>query len=125
TDKDSGPDSASFTANVANANPMVTAAATQGATGGLSKSFSLGSFNDLGVNDGPWSVDVNWGDSSSHTTFSATSQGALANKSHTYADNGSYTVSVTVTDKDSGSGSASFTATVTSNLSPNVTPAAN
>src|SRR5205807_2137659 len=47
-------------------------------------------------------------------------QGSLGSQSHTYADNGSYLVTVTVTDKDHESGSAQFTATV-SNAKPAVT----
>src|SRR5205807_4306344 len=48
------------------------------------------------------------------------SQGALGSRSHTYDDNGSYTVTVKVTDKDGGSGNASFTATV-ANIAPTAT----
>src|SRR5205807_809655 len=87
-------------------------------------SFGLSSFTDHGENDGPWWVDVNWGDGGSHTTFTTSSQGPLGTHSHTYADNGNYTVTVTVTDKDGGSGSASFQITI-ANANPVVTPAAN
>ena len=54
-------------------------------------------------NDGPWTVNVNWGDGSPHTTFTRATQGTLGTQTHTYADNGTYTVTVTVTDKDGGS----------------------
>jgi PKD repeat protein len=77
---------------------------------------------DPGLNDDPWAVDVNWGDGSAHTTFNASSQGALAAQSHTYADNGSYTVTVKVTDKDRDSDSKTFTAAV-ANVAPTVTAA--
>src|SRR5439155_614370 len=76
----------------------------------------LGSFSDPGVNDGPWAVDVNWGDSSS-TNGSRSAQGGLGTSSHTYDDNGTYTVTVTVTDKDGGSGDTSFQVTV-ANVAP-------
>jgi hypothetical protein len=74
------------------------------------------------VNDSPWSVDVDWGDGSAHTTFSATTQGSFGSKYHTYADNGAlpYTVTVKVTDKDGGVGTATFKVTV-SNVAPTVT----
>src|SRR5439155_25007648 len=65
-----------------------------------STSFAIGSFSDVGVNDNPWSVSVDWGDTGS-TLFSTPTQGTLPNKSHTYDDNGTYTVTVTVMDKSS------------------------
>src|SRR5207247_2030687 len=103
-------------------NPVVTAPASQAATEGTSASFGLGSFGDLGANDAPWSVVVDWGDVSAHTTFSA-AQGSLGLKPHTYGDNGDYTVTVTVTDKDGGTGSATFHVLV-ANANPSVTAAA-
>src|SRR5205085_745731 len=93
---------------------------SQSSDEGAAHSFDLGSFSDAGANDGPWSVDVDWGDGSPHTSFNAASQGALGSKSHTYDDNGAYTVKVTVTDKDGGSGSAQFTANV-ANVAPTAT----
>src|SRR5207248_285241 len=112
TDKDGGTGSAGFQATVHNVAPSVTAAADQSSDEGASHSFSLGSFSDPGANDGPWSVDVNWGDGGPHSTFSSASQGSLGSQSHTYADNGSYTVTVQVTDKDGGVGSAQFSVDV-------------
>src|SRR5207253_3080872 len=123
TDKDTGSGSAQFTVSVSNAPPVVTAPADQTANEGASTSFTLGSFSDAGVNDNPWAVDVNWGDSSSHTTFNQSTQGSLGSRSHTYADNGLYTVTVTVTDKDGGPGEATFKITV-ANVNPTVTPPA-
>src|SRR5207237_755134 len=95
----------------------------QTADEGASAAFNLGSFSDPGVNDNPWAVDINWGDSSSHTTFNAGSQGALGNENHTYADNGTYTVTVQVTDKDGAFDSKTFQVTV-ANVPPTVTAAA-
>jgi PKD repeat protein len=68
-------------------------------------------------------VDVDWGDGSATTSFTTNAVGSLGTTSHTYDDNGSYTVTVTVTDKDGDSDSASFTATV-ANVAPSVTSAA-
>src|SRR5205085_2090769 len=126
TDKDSGTDSKTFNVDVHNVPPAVTAAANQSSDEGSSASFDLGSFTDPGANDAPWAVDVNWGDGSAHTTFNASTQGALGSKNHTYADNtpGGYTVTVTVTDKDSGSDSKSFNVDV-HNVAPTVTAAGN
>src|SRR5207249_598159 len=82
--------------------PVVTAGPTQSYTLGTSKSFSLGSFSDSDHN-GPWSVDVNWGDGSTHTTFSVSSEGTLSNQTHTYPSGGadSYVITVKVTDQTS------------------------
>src|SRR5205085_3089451 len=95
---------------VNNLAPAVTAAASQSSNEGAAHSFDLGSFSDAGVNDAPWSVDVNWGDTSAHTTFNTSTQGALGSKSHTYDDNtgGGYTVTVKVTDKDGGFDAKTF-----------------
>jgi PKD repeat protein len=125
TDKDGGSDSKTFKVTVANANPVVTAPADQNASEGAAQSFNLGSFSDLGANDSPWSVDVDWGDGSAHTTFNQNTQGSLGSQSHTYANNGSvpYVVTVKVTDKDGGSGQATFKVTV-ANVPPSVTAAA-
>src|SRR5207302_1561130 len=103
TDKDGGSDTKTFQVTVANVAPTVTAAANQTSDEGENHSFGLGSFSDPGVNATPRSADVNWGDGSAHTTFTTGSQGALADHSHTYADNGTYTVTETMTDKDGGS----------------------
>jgi PKD repeat protein len=122
TDKNGGSGSASFSVTVANVAPTVTAAANQTANEGANTSFSLGSFTDPGA-DSPWSVSVNWGDGGT-TNFTTSATGSLGTRSHTYADNGSYTVTVTVTDKDGASDSKSFLVAV-ANLPPVVTPQAN
>jgi len=111
---------------VANVTPIVTAASNQSSDEGELKSFSLGSFSDPGT-DSPWAVDVNWGDSSTHTTFNETATGAASNQtitahSHSYADNGLYTVTVTVTDKNGDSDSKTFDVSV-NNVAPTVTAA--
>src|SRR5207248_776081 len=83
----------SFLVTVANLAPVLTAASDQASSEGAPASFDLGSFTDAGVNDGPWSVDVNWNDGS-HSTFTATTLGALGTVGHTYPDSGSYTATV-------------------------------
>ena len=121
TDDDTGAGTASKIVKVSNVNPSVTAPANQTANEGASTSFSLGSFGDPGA-DSPWSVDVDWGDATAHSTFSKTAVGSLGSQSHTYADNTvppstGYTVTVKVTDKDGGIGTATFKITV-SNVAP-------
>jgi hypothetical protein len=99
--------------------PIVTPPANQTADEGTPQSFDLGSFTD--ANAGPWTVDVNWGDGSPHTTFSQTTTGTITPQSHTYADGpNTYSVTVTVTDSANLSGSASFGVTV-NNVPPVVT----
>ncbi|HXE89903.1 MAG TPA: PKD domain-containing protein [Terriglobales bacterium] len=124
TDGDGGSATDSTTVQVNNAAPVVTAPADQTADEATSKSFSLGSFSDAGVNDGPWDVSVDWGDGSTDTTFSVASQGSLGSQSHTYADNGLYTVTVTVEDKDGDSGNTTFQVDV-ANLPPEITNVSN
>src|SRR5205807_2205894 len=79
---------------------------------GSAKSFDLGTFTDPGTHDNPWKVHVDWGDSSSSNEADRSSTGAVGSGSHTYDDNGVYTVSVKVTDKDGDFGTASFKVTV-------------
>jgi PKD repeat protein len=106
----------SSTHQLNNVAPVITPAANQAASEDTSASFALGSFTDPGA-DSPWAVDVDWGDASPHSTFNVTATGSLGSQSHTYADNGNYTVTVTVTDKDSASDSTTFSVAV-SNVPP-------
>jgi hypothetical protein len=118
-DGDGGSASASHAIAISNVAPTLTAASGQTSNEGDAHAFSLGSFDDPG-NEAKWSVDVNWGDSSAHTTFDQTSTGALPAKTHAYADGpNDYTVTVTVTD-DSGSDSKTFAVHV-SNVAPTIT----
>jgi hypothetical protein len=63
---------------------------------------------------------VDWGDSSTHGTASKASTGTLGSMSHTYADDGTYTVTVKVTDKNDGVDSKTFQVNV-SNVAPTTT----
>ena len=66
------------------------------------------SFTDPGANDGPWALDIDWGDGT-HTAFTSSTRGAQAPKPHTYALANTYTVTLTVTDKDTGSATSTGT----------------
>src|SRR5262249_28091680 len=79
---------------------------------------ALGSFSEVAA--GPWTVNVNWGDSSSLPPFQVSTQGGLPSASHTYADGGIYTVTVTVTDPQGGYDSQTFKVTV-ANVAPTAT----
>src|SRR5207247_677431 len=85
-DKDGGSNEYTTLVSVNNVAPSVTAPANQSANEGESKTFSLGSFSDPGVNDSPWNIDVNWGDGTAHTTFTTTVQGAIISQTHVYTD---------------------------------------
>ena len=109
TDKDGGVGSDTFTITVNNVAPTVTAPADTSGDEGSSITPGNASFTDPGTVD-THTATVNWGDGSTDNLGTVTSPFALG--SHTYADNGSYTVTVTVTDKDGGVGSDTFTITV-------------
>ncbi len=119
-DKDDGFTEYTTVVTVNNVVPTVTAPANQSSDEGENKSFSLGSFSDLGTADNPWTVNVNWGDSTPPESFAVAAQGAIS-RSHTYDDNGTYTVTYTVTDKDGGVSTPASTFQVTVN---NVDPTA-
>jgi hypothetical protein len=94
-----------YTLNPLNA-PAVTAAANQTAVEGAAKAIDLGSFSD--PNAAPWGVTVSWGDGSPNTTFYLNNPGALGTKTHSYGEEGNYTVTVTVTDFTNQSSSETF-----------------
>jgi hypothetical protein len=62
--------------------------------------------------NGPWQIDVGWGDGTPHDMFIRSSAGAIPARSHTYADNGAYTVTVKITDADNASATCTFHVTV-------------
>src|SRR5579871_2151752 len=96
--------------------PGVTAAGNQTAAEGGSKTFTIGSFQDAG--SGPDSGSINWGDGTTPTSLGTVTPGTLSNQTHTYAEEGSYTVTITITDAGSSqSGMGMFVVTVSD---PNV-----
>lgn len=86
--------------------PAVTAPANQTAIEAFAQSFNLGSFFD--PDGGPWTVDVNWGDNSPHTVFTAATSGSLGIRTHTFVEDGAYNVTVTVTDSTNRAASATY-----------------
>ena len=80
--------------------PNLTPPADQSSTEGASHNFDLGSFID--PDGGPWSVDVDWNDGSAHAAFNMASPGTIPPQSHTYGEEGTYTVTEVVTDTSDG-----------------------
>ncbi|HLJ98265.1 MAG TPA: PKD domain-containing protein [Gemmataceae bacterium] len=76
--------------------PILTPAANQTAVEGSAQSVSLGSFSDMGP--GPWTAAVSWGDGTSALLPAPSAPSSLGNTSHTYVEEGTYTVTVTVLD---------------------------
>ncbi|HEV3311885.1 MAG TPA: S53 family peptidase, partial [Chloroflexota bacterium] len=98
-------------------NVNLSAPASQTANQGAPQPFNLGSLTDTVTDSQSWALDVNWGDNSAHTDYSATSTGPLGPQSHAFALPGTYTVTVTATDPVTGGATAwdlvqSFTVTV-------------
>jgi len=148
TDKDGLSDSHSFIVNVANRNPVVTVPpGNQFVLEGTTLTFAqLAKFTDAGfdnsANPNPavppnitdpthesFTYDVDWGDGTgaiAGQTISdvnggpGTPSSGTIGGSHTYADDGTYKVTVTVHDDNGGVGSASFQVVV-SNQNPIVT----
>ena len=94
-----------FTLNALNA-PVLTAPATQAAVEGAPQAIGLGSFTDPDA--APWGVTVSWGDGSPSTNYFVGTAGSLGTQPHTYAEEGTYTVTVTVTDFTSQTDTKTF-----------------
>jgi hypothetical protein len=110
TDGTAFSNTATTSTTVNNADPVVSALTLGGNTGtaclaGKTVTLDFG-FSDLGVNDNPWGIDVNWGNGTTPTYYVGT-QGNQTQLSNVYFGAGSWTVGVTVTDKDTGAGSNS------------------
>ena len=112
-----------FSVSVTNADPAYASPIDQGGSEGALETFGLGSFSDAGVNDDPWTIEVDWGDGSAVESFDLNVQGTIGTLSHTYDDEDTYTVTVTVTDKDGGDDTGTFEVTI-ANAPPVVTEGA-
>lgn len=114
TDKDGGSSSTeTFDVTVDNVAPVLdlSGITVPSVAEGVSASFPLGSFSDVGVSD-TWTVSVDWGDMTTPDGPNSVSAGDMGSLPHTYAASGTYTVTVTVTDKDSGTDSETYNVTV-------------
>ena len=114
TDDDGGVGSASMTLTV-NAPPVVTAGADQNVPEGTSLQLNPFAFTDADAGD-THTATIDWGDGSDDAG-TVDQAGGTVSGTHTYADNGSFDVSVTLFDGQGGSGTATSTVTVT-NVNP-------
>jgi DNA/RNA endonuclease G (NUC1) len=116
SDGKGGNDTTTTTVVIQNVAPSVNAFATSSTAEGSAFSSS-GSFTDPG--DDSWSATVDYGDASGAQPLSLS--GKSFTLSHTYADNGSYVVTVTVSETNGSGASGSSTSTIAvTNVAPTV-----
>ena len=118
TDVDGVSATASQTITVYDTPPVVTPAGTPVSPAPLqavSSTFSLGSASGAGLENGPATVDVNWGDGTADTVYQVTSAGDLGTAGHAYDLPDTYTVTVDVTDVYGTTGRGTFATSVTPN----------
>ncbi len=121
TDKDGENDSNSVTHTVDNAVPSVDVPVVTPSPSDEGSAVSASAdFRDPGVNDAPFTCTVDYGDGSS-TQPGIIDGMTCTGPAHTYADNGSYQVTVSVADKDRGTGS-NLTMQTVENVAPTVGP---
>jgi hypothetical protein len=110
TDDDGGSGGDSSTVEVANVAPTVTIDSIQTGVNGGENATLNASFSDPGSDD-THTATIDWGDGTTESVGVDQSTDTLS-AIHTYADGGSYTVTVTVEDDDGGTGSAEETVNV-------------
>jgi len=113
TDDDGGSHNDTLLVTVNNVAPVVSAGADQAVDEG-SAFAGGGSFTDPGADT--WTATVDYGDGSGAQPLTLNPDKTFA-LGHTYADNGTYTVTVSVTDDDGGSHADTLTVTV-ANVAP-------
>jgi hypothetical protein len=118
TDKDHATGTATTQVSV-NAPPSVTINTPLGPLNEGSASDISGSFTD-GSTDGPWTIEVTYGDNTGQSTLPQANSPGSFTFSHVYKDNGTYAVTVQVTDRFFATGSTSMNVTV-DNVVPTVT----
>jgi hypothetical protein len=148
TDDDTGVGLGSASATVTNVSPTLSVVGNQTVNeGSLLSLTNIGTFTDPGFNNPlnagnvsnggetveSFTYSINWGDGTAASTGNATvdaigSPAVLTlgsfDGSHTFADNGNYTVTVTVFDDDGGQDQKSFQVTVL-NVSPTLAVVSN
>lgn len=114
TDDDSGITTATFTATISNALPVITPTSNKtGAEGSAVTISPVATYTDAGTGD-THTGRIYWGDSATASVI--TTGGNFASVSHTYTDNGAKTITVVVTDDDGGVATGTLTATIANAL---------
>jgi hypothetical protein len=103
-DKDGGASTYDATVVVNNVAPTVVAGFTAASVDCQTTATLTIDPNDVGANDAPWKVSIEWGDGTTEPEITRTNLASFT-VTHVYAAPGSHNASVTVTDKDGGSGS--------------------
>src|SRR5207249_1930356 len=129
TDKDGGAGTGTLEVTVSNVAPTVSAGTDRSAVEGTAVTLTASSFNDKGTKD-THTATISWGDGTApetgvvvETPFgppgSVTGANGTVSGSHTYKDNGAFTVTVSVADNNGESASDTLVVTVT-NVAPTV-----
>ena len=103
-DKDGGASTYDATVVVNNVAPTVVAGFTAASVDCQTTATLTIDPNDVGVNDNPWKVDIDWGDGTTEAEISRTNLASFT-VTHVYASPATYNATVTVTDKDGAGGS--------------------
>jgi Tol biopolymer transport system component len=104
SDTNGGSDSGSASVTVNNAAPTLSGISLNPSTVFAGSPISVsGTVNDVGAQDSH-AIVINWGDGSPNTTLALAPSGLTAfSATHTYANSGSYNISITASDDDTGS----------------------
>ena len=125
SDDDGGADSASASHEVENVPPAVAAPTVSPEPSDEGSAVTASAtFTDAGSSDAPFTCTVDYGDGSGAVAGTVSNDDTCTGPPHTYADDGSYTVTVAVTDKDGGTGSAGSAHQV-DNVDPTITGSTN